>query len=134
MEHRRNHIVGGLSEVDVVVRVKQSFGNGGTPGDLLGTVGNHLVGVRIGRGRRTSLEDIDWKMRHETALLNLEGGGLNQSALFWRQLAEFFIGACTSPFDKAQCSNEPLGHSQSADGKIENGTLSGSAIKHVIRH
>src|SRR5678815_1815088 len=62
MEHRWNYIIRGLPEVDVVVRVQQSFGSSGMPRELLGTVGDHLVGVGVGRGRGSGLEYIDWEV------------------------------------------------------------------------
>ena len=65
MDGRREHVVGGLAHVDVVVGV----------GAVAGEVGDDLVGVHVRRGARAGLEDVDRELVVELAGGDAVGGG-----------------------------------------------------------
>ena len=65
VHRRREHVVGGLAHVDVVVRVHAA----------LGEVGDHLVRVHVRRGARAGLEDVDRELVVVLARRDLVAGG-----------------------------------------------------------
>jgi len=60
-------VVGALAAVDVVERVEVRVVALGVAHDLQGAVGDHLVGVHVGRGAGAALDDVHHELVAETA-------------------------------------------------------------------
>ena len=58
-QRRRVDVVGALRRVDVVVRVQRRVVALRVPHHLQRAVGDHLVGVHVGRGAGAALDDVD---------------------------------------------------------------------------
>ena len=56
VHHRRKHVVGRLAAVDVIVGMDRPVAAERLTGDLVGAVGDHLVGVHVGVRARAGLE------------------------------------------------------------------------------
>ncbi len=70
---RRNHVVGRLAEVDVVVRVDDAVTDA-LAHNLRGAVGDDLVGVHVRRRARPGLEHVDGELVVELAGDDFVGG------------------------------------------------------------
>ena len=71
-----NHVVGGLSHVDVVVGVHRRVFAAPTAEQFVGAVGQYLVGVHVVRRPRPGLEDVDHELVQVPPLLqHFFGGG-----------------------------------------------------------
>ena len=57
----RDHVVGGLPEVDMIVGVHEPVAEVAAH-QLRCSVGDHLVGVRVGRRARARLEDVEHEL------------------------------------------------------------------------
>src|SRR5688572_12960282 len=68
VEGRWDHVVGRLSAVDVVVRVRGALRAQWLAGELAHAVRDDLVGVRVRRGARARLKDVHREMPVELAL------------------------------------------------------------------
>ena len=64
---RRVGVVGGLAEVDVVVRVDVLVVALRVPEQLERDVGDHLVGVHVGRGARAALDEVGHELVEQVA-------------------------------------------------------------------
>ena len=82
MHCRWEGIVGGLTEIDVVVGVNGFFGAERSAEDLAGPVRDHLVEVHVGLGARPGLPDHEGEMIVQLAVNDLgrcSGDGLGQA-------------------------------------------------------
>ena len=105
----REHVVGGLAHVDVVVGVA-------APSSVR-QVGDHLVGVHVGRGARAGLEDVDRELIVELAVGDAVGSGgdpLGEVGVEQRQLA---VDAGRGALDPAQPADD--GHRDRLAGDRE---------------
>ena len=76
VDRRGENIVGALAQVHVIVGMDGlAVGKAVAAAKLDGPVGDHLVGVHIGRGAGTGLEDIHRKLVVEAAVGHLARGG-----------------------------------------------------------
>jgi hypothetical protein len=74
VHHRGEHVVGGLRAVHVVVGVHRGARAEGRPGELVGAVGDHLVGVHVRLGAAAGLPDHQGEVVVEVAGDDLVGG------------------------------------------------------------
>ena len=72
---RREHVVRGLTHVDVIVRVHARVLAPRLAGDLGRAVGKHLVGVHVVRRAGSRLVDVDHELIAKPAGKYLVGGG-----------------------------------------------------------
>lgn len=98
--------------------------------DLLGAVGDDLVGVHVGRGAGTGLVGIDWKVFVVLSFEDFAGHFFNQGGLGGINDTEFAIGACGGQFDEAvgmnhQGINRAVGYRKVKDCALGGGSVEG---------
>ena len=69
---------------------------------LRAAVGDHLVGVHVGRGSGSCLVDINWELVIKLALVDLPGGLLNERSFIGGDMAQFSINTSSSPLNQAK--------------------------------
>ncbi|MPM94770.1 hypothetical protein SDC9_141918 [bioreactor metagenome] len=100
LERSGVHVVGALAHVDVVDRMQLLVVAAG-PAELFQCeVGDDLVGVHVGRGTRTALDDIDDELPVQPAVGNLATGVFDGTVSGVVQLAKLVVGACCSLLDQ----------------------------------
>ena len=127
---RRDHVVGRLAQVDVVVGVHQPRTQVAAQ-DLRGPVGDHLVGVGVGRRARPGLEDVQHEMVVVLAVRDLLGRLDNGVSDRWIEDAEVHIGLGGGQLDQPQRPYELPGKAQVADGEVQNRPHGRRAVKSV---
>ena len=70
-------VVGGLRQVHVVVRVAERVLAAGAAQQLQGAVGDHLVGVHVGRGAGAALHHVDDEVAVPVAVDDLLAGAVD---------------------------------------------------------
>jgi len=120
VHHRGEGVVARLAQVDVVVGVDRGAGPAARPGQLVGPVGDHLVGVHVALRAAAGLEHDQRELRVEGALHDLAGGADDQPGFIVRQAAELLVGLCRRELehaerpDHAPAPAEPVG----PDGEV----------------
>ena len=92
MHGRREGVVGGLATIDVVVGVDGLLRPAFATGQLNRTVADDLVGVHVGLGARTGLEDHQRELVIEFSGDDLVGGLNDEVGNVARQLTQFLVG------------------------------------------
>ena len=92
MHGRREGVVGGLATIDVVVGVDGLLRPAFATGQLNRTVADDLVGVHVGLGARTGLEDHQRELVIEFSGDDLVGGLDDEVGNVARQLTQFLVG------------------------------------------
>ena len=129
-----DHVVARLAHVDVIVRVDRILRTDRFAGELAAAVRDHLVRVRVRARAGTGLENIEREMLVEFAFhdffrrLDDEGGAMRI------EQAEIGVRLRGRPFEKAKRANEWPGKSLAADRKVQDGALSGGAVKCGVRN
>ena len=133
MHRRGERIVGGLAHVDIVVGVRQL-----RAGQLVGTVGDHLIGVHVGLRARTGLPDDEREMPVQFAGDHFVAGPGDGRSLFVGHLfgLELMVGKRGRFFQDAKGMNNLGGHgfNPNADFKILMAALGLRAPKPVGGH
>ncbi len=130
-------VVGGLSLVDMVVWVNRFLvpaSIGGYPGDLRTAVGNHLIGIHVGRSAGSGLININREMVIELSPVDFLCGLLNESSLFRRDMAEFPVDPGSGPLDQSEGVDDAGLHRFPGDRKIQDGSLGGGPIEGFDRN
>ncbi|KAH3670745.1 hypothetical protein OGAPHI_001261 [Ogataea philodendri] len=73
VHHCWESVVRRLRHVDMIVRMNGFFRAKSSAQNLNGSVTDHLVGVHVGLGSRTGLENNQWKMVNKLSIGNLSG-------------------------------------------------------------
>ena len=128
VDRRRDHVVGALAHVDVVVLVHLAAQV------LGGQARQHLVGVHVGAGARTRLENVQHKVVVMLAhchlvrrfLDGLGHGGLHQ--------AQFLVGGRGCTLDQPQRTHKRTREAQVADREVVDRTLRLCTVEGVHRH
>ena len=114
---RGKGVVGGLAHIDVIVGVTELFA-----GNLIGSVGNNLVGVHVGLSTGACLPDHQREVLVQCAGKNLIAGLFDHCKLF---LSHFFgsqlgIGHGCRLFQNAESMGDFSGHgfNSNADSEI----------------
>ncbi|MNF54407.1 hypothetical protein D3C84_358350 [compost metagenome] len=123
----RNNVVAALATVDVIVGVHR------LAEQAAGQRGDHFVGVHVGTGARTGLEDIHRKVLHEIAFKQALGRIDNGLALGFADLLELDVGAGRRGLGQDQRANELHGHRLAADREVIHRTLGLCAVEGVFR-
>ncbi len=121
MDGGRDDVVGGLAHVDVVVGVDGLLGADLAAHDLYGPVGDHLVGVHVGRGAAAGLEDVEDEGRIELTLDDLLGGRDDRVPEPLVQQAELVVDVGGLELDRAEGLHEPARLAQVAYGEVVQG-------------
>ena len=104
---RRIGVVGGLVQVDVVVRIDGVVIAQRPAEDLQGAIGQHLVDVHVGRSARPALQGIDDDVLVERSGDHLPAGGFDGGELGVVPTAQFVVGPRRGQFDRAEGVNQP---------------------------
>ena len=127
-----NHVVAGLPHVDVVVGMHGMAIADFPAQEFVGAIGKHLIGVHVGGGSRTGLEDVHHKLVIQLTFHHLFGGFFDSVRQGAVQLAKFFVGAGRRQLQHAQGPDIAARESEIADRKIFNSALSlGSPISRI---
>ncbi len=95
-------VVGRLRHVDVVVRVEMAILALGVAEQLQGDVGDHLVGVHVGRGAGPALDHVHHELVVEFAANDARAGINDRLVLLGRQMAEPVVGVRRRLLDHGQ--------------------------------
>ena len=120
VNRRRNHIVGRLPQVHLVVGMNQPRPQV-APQQLRSPVGDNLVGVGIGGSAGTRLENIQHKMGIMPPVRHLLRRGHNSRPRPGVQRSQRHIRPRRRQLDDAQRADELARKTQVADGKIKHG-------------
>ena len=115
----RDHVVGRLAEVDVVVGVDRAARPEGAAEQLDRAVADHLVGVHVGRGAAAGLEDVDHELVVEPALRHLLGRRRDRAGQACVEQAQVGVDHGRPGLDQAERADEVAGEPQRADREVE---------------
>ncbi len=92
LDRRRVDVVGGLAEIDVLVRMQVAVVALGVAEQFEGPVGDHLVGVHVRRGPRATLDDVDHELVVQPSAPDLPAGGGDRVGLPRGEQTEVAVG------------------------------------------
>jgi hypothetical protein len=102
--------------------------------DLGGAIGDHLVGIGIGRGARAGLKDVEHELIVEQAVGDLLRCLRNGVGLALVDQSEIAVGHGRGVFDGTQRPDEAAVEALAADGKVVHCPLGGSAVVRALGH
>src|SRR5690625_1955134 len=120
-------VVGGLAHVHVVVRVQLNA-------ILLGEGSDDLVGVHVGRGTRTGLENIDWELSIVLAGGDILASSDDSVGDFAVQCTGILVDLCTCSLQKTHCADLRRLQATAGDWEVLNCTLGLCAPQCVLRN
>src|SRR6201996_3483920 len=129
MDGGRNHVVTGLSHVHMVIGMDRIFQPDRLARDLTHAIRDHLVGVHVGAGAGTGLENVERKAAVQLSLDNLFRSLNDEACTLSVESLTIPIGLGGAPLDKPERANQWTTKAISADGKIEDRALGGGAIQ-----
>jgi len=99
-------------------------------------VGDHLVGVHVGRSPGAALDDIDRKLVVELSIDDLQTGAFDATQDLRAQLATGLVGPRRREFDHGQGLNELriLADGNTGDMEVLDRTLGLDAVIGIRRH
>ena len=122
----RERVVGGLAHVDVVVRVNLDA-------VVVSDRRDDLVGVHVGRGAGTGLEDVDGESIVVLVLTNFLGGGDNRVGLLGVELAGVLVDLCARSLEQAKGADLGSLEAAAGDGEVIHCALGLGAPQRVNR-
>src|SRR6185312_13813267 len=99
-------VVGGLREVHVVVGVQVPVVPALVAQELQRPVGDDLVGVHVGAGPGTALDDVDDELLVQGAVGDLRAGGLDGVGTGGIEQAEFAVGPGGGLLDQGERADQ----------------------------
>ncbi len=99
---RRIGVVGGLRHVHVVVRVQVLILALGMAHRFQAKVGDHLVGIHVGRGAGAALDHIHHELLVEFAANQTRAALADRHVLGFGQVAQLAVGVCRRLLDHRQ--------------------------------
>ena len=124
----RDHVVGTLAEVDVVVRVHLRLSG------ARGEVRDHLVRVHVARGAGAGLVHVDGKMRVVVAVRHFQRRLADRRGLRLRQQPEAGVDLGRGGLDQAQRADEAARHRPAGDREVLHRALGLRAPQRVGGH
>ena len=106
LHRRRIDVVGALAEVDVFERMQPCRSSAGRAEDLERSVGDHLVGVHVGRRARAALDDVDDELVVQFTVADFRAGRHDRGGTLVIEQTEFAIGHRRSLFHRGQGVDE----------------------------
>ena len=113
------HVVGGLGHVDMVVGMDDGIIALLAAQDLNGPVGDHFVGIHIGRGARAALDGVDDELVVQLAFDHLVAGLDDGVGDLGIQGAGMLVGNGRCLFDLGQADDQLVMHRVAGDGEIQ---------------
>src|SRR5205823_4797811 len=101
----RDDIIGRLTKVHMIIGMDFARATR-APKQFTGTVGNDFVRIHIGRGARTRLKNIKYKVLIKLATDDFLGGPYNRFGYLWIKQSQFFVALGCRLFDLAQSTNK----------------------------
>src|SRR5690348_7894299 len=133
MDSGRNHVVAGLTEIHVVVRMDQLAPSCPTQ-QFRRAIRNHLVRIHVRRGAGAGLKNIDGKFGVQFSVDDLGSRLLDRFGWFLVDQSQRVVDASGSPFDHSHGSNDRPRHPQRADWKVFDGPGGLNSIIGVCRN
>ena len=134
MHCSRNDIVGGLPEVDIVIRMHSAALAARAAEQLRAAIGEHLIEVHVGLGARTALPDREHELVGMLARQNLVGGRDNCQRLVMRQAPKAGVDLRTRAFDLGHRTDQFRGNPFGRDREMLKGTLGLRAPQSPLGH
>jgi hypothetical protein len=130
----REHVVGRLRHVHVIVRVDSRVRAARAPQHLRGTVRKHLVRVHVVRRSGAGLIHVYDELIAQPAGEDLVGRVHNRLSNFMLKAAGGRVGRSRCLLDEYGCCDELFRRAQTADGKIFDGALSLDPVVRIRGH
>src|ERR1700761_7023682 len=102
MDGGRNHIVTGLPHVHMVIWMDRIFQPNRLSRDLTHAIRDHLVGVHVGAGAGTGLENVERKVAVQLSLDNLFRSLNDEACTLFVEFLKLSIGLRGGPLDKPE--------------------------------
>ena len=118
MDGRRDHVVGALAHVDVVVGVYGRLGADLTAQNLDGAVADHLVGVHVGRSAGAGLIDVNREIPIPSTVRHLLRRLDNCLGQLRLQVSQFLVDLRGGQLDQPQRTYEAAREGDAADGEV----------------
>ena len=131
---RREHVVGRLRHVHVIVRMHLGVRALRRAEHFRGAVGEHLVGVHVVRRAGARLIHVDDELIAQLAGKNFVGGGHDGAADVGGQLARGLVGGRRGFLDEDGGGDELVRRAQAADRKIFDGPLGLDPVVRIRGH
>jgi len=128
---RGDDVIARLAHVDVVVWMHRVVRAERLTEDLVSAVGDHLVGVGVGRRPRTGLEDIDHEILVKLAFLDFLRRLLDRISEARLQQPQLSVDQRRGTLDLGQRPDEAPRQSKSADREVLSSSLGARAVKGV---
>ncbi len=130
------NVIRALAEVDVLVRVNEGVVAALFSRQFQRPVGDHFVGVHVGRGARPALHHVHYEMRVMLPGDQLVTRGGDKSAFFLRQQTKVAVGQCAGFFHPSQSANQAgiIAQGNAGDGKILHAAQRLDAVQRLRRH
>ena len=129
LERRRDGVVRALAAVDVVVRVDLPAVAEARRREM----GDDLVHVRVGRGARTGLVDIDRELVVVVAVRHRRGSGRDGARDIRIEQAELAVRLRGGELDEGQRSQESARHALARDREVQDRPLGRRAVQRADR-
>ena len=133
MDGARNYIIAGLAYINVIIRMDRVFRADRFAGVLTGAIRNYFIGVRVRARARTGLKNVEREMLIELSFHHFFGRLDDESGPMGVEQAKIRVCLGRRPFDQTERANEGPRKPITADRKIKNGALGGSAVKRGLR-
>ncbi len=127
-------VVGRLRAVDVVIRMQIAVLATTVPELRQCDVGDHLVGVHVGRGAGAALNDVDDELVVIQTAGDVFAGGDDGVGLFLTEQAEVAVGQRRGLFYLRQCLNQfrEVGNRHPGNGKVGRRTQGLDAVPGIF--
>ena len=119
MHRGREGVVGGLREVDVIIRMDRLLRSHHSARELNGAVGDDLVDIHIGLRAAARLPDAQGKLVVPLARDHLVGGLDNQLGLLGRELAQILVHQGAGLLEQAKGADQFGRHPVAADREMK---------------
>ena len=130
----RKTVVGALRAIDMVVRVNRRFAATPLARQLIGTTGQHFVGVHVALRTTAGLPHGQWKLVIVFAAQHFICRLFDQACNVGRHIAVAIINPGRGLFDQHERMQHRQWHFLVADGEVDQRTLSLRAPIGVLRH
>lgn len=129
MKRCRDYVVGGLTEIDMIVGMENVPIIGVFAHNQTRPTSQNLVHIGIGRGAGPGLKNIDHKLIIEPPGNNFSGGFDYGTGFLSRKRAVSSIDSGSAELDQSQGADKLWCQSQITDGEVLHGSLGACSIE-----